>query len=441
MNFKLRIQDLILYYAFRTYWQFIRKKVLKNRNKQNKPRLLFGATPIINNKNWANAMAEIGYISKSITNAVPIINKKEDFDIFIDDLFPIKGKKKHYKKTLQQLKVFTYVIKNYDILFTNFRFHFLEETFFWKKEVYMTQFFSIKTVVAPYGSDYYRYSEINDHSVKHNLLINVYHEVFNEEKIREKVVYWKNSADFMYAAIVTDGTSRWDALPFNAIIIDTDQWVAKKNYSMHDGKNGTVKIAHTPNHRGFKGTEYIIRAIEELQREGYLVELILIEKRPNWEVKKILFEDTDILVEQIVIGYALSAMEGMATGLPVISNLERDDITRVFRRYSYLNECPILSASPENIKEILLLLITQPNLRIELGKANRAYAEKYHSFKFSQYFFERIIDKVWYKKNIDTLNLFHPLHSDSYNNQSGIIKHPLEENKIPKRYVDINPSN
>ena len=37
----------------------------------------------------------------------------------------------------------------------------------------------------------------------------------------------------------------------------------------------------------------------------------------------------------------------MASGLPVLANLDHEAYTTVFRRYAFLNECPILSSSPE----------------------------------------------------------------------------------------------
>jgi hypothetical protein len=84
-------------------------------------------------------------------------------------------------------------------------------------------------------------------------------------------------------------------------------------------------------------------------------------------------------------------------------------------------------------------LVLNPDLRKEIGKASRKYAEKYHSNKAAQYMFERIYDKVWYKKEIDLMNLYHPLNPESYNNQSPKIEHPLIENKLPDSY--FNKSN
>jgi glycosyltransferase involved in cell wall biosynthesis len=73
----------------------------------------------------------------------------------------------------------------------------------------------------------------------------------------------------------------------------------------------------------------------------------------------------------------MSALEGMASGLPILSNLDSETYTRVFRRYAFLNECPILSTTPETVKDHLRVLVTHPQLRKELGEAGRKYVEKY----------------------------------------------------------------
>ena len=44
---------------------------------------------------------------------------------------------------------------------------------------------------------------------------------------------------------------------------------------------------------------------------------------------------------------------------------------------------------------------------------------------------EKIYDKIWYGKDVDLLNLYHPLNPNSYNNLTDKIKHPLFENKLP----------
>jgi spore maturation protein CgeB len=122
--------------------------------------------------------------------------------------------------------------------------------------------------------------------------------------------------------------------------------------------------------------------------------------------------------------------EGMATGLPVFANLENKNYVNLFRRYSFLNESPILSTSPETLKENLKLLITNPELRKELGELGRKYVEKYHSYNTFQYLFTNIIKKL-NGEDIDLINLFHPLKSDFV--KKNFIITPLIDNKyLPK---------
>lgn len=60
-----------------------------------------------------------------------------------------------------------------------------------------------------------------------------------------------------------------------------------------------VESIHTPNHRGFKGTEFLIKAVQELKDEGYKLELILLENKKNAEVLSIM-QTADILAEQVL---------------------------------------------------------------------------------------------------------------------------------------------
>jgi hypothetical protein len=142
-------------------------------------------------------------------------------------------------------------------------------------------------------------------------------------------------------------------------------------------------------------------------------------------------QTVDILAEQFIgIGYALSAIEGMASGLPVMANLEHEAYTRVYRRYGFLDECPVLSTSPETLVDNLRALVTDPALRETLGRASRAFAEKYHSYEMARYLFGSIHDRIVHGKDVDLINLFHPLKSE-YNRRTPLIAHPLNENRLP----------
>ena len=226
-----------------------------------------------------------------------------------------------------------------------------------------------------------------------------------------------------------DGFGRWDVLLPSGLFLDLNQWEASGRLSSNNGKDGSVVIVHAPNHRGFKGSEFVIEAVKLLRAEGLKIELRLLEKIQNTEVRRILAEDADILVEQLVFtGHGLNGLEGMASGLPTISNLEDDSYVLPMRRWSYFSECPLVSATPENLVEVLRKLITRPELRCELGRAGRAYVEKYHGLDSAQYLFSNVIDYVYGRKG-SLINLYHPLLGE-YPNRLPKIENPLVNNRI-----------
>jgi len=176
----------------------------------------------------------------------------------------------------------------------------------------------------------------------------------------------------------------------------------------------------------------VVAAIEKLKKRGLKIELLLIEKMKNDEVKRILHDEVDIVVEQLIFtGHGLNGLEGMATGLPTLSNLEDEDYILPLRRWSYFSECPLVSATPENLDEVLYGLVTSPELRVKLGKAGRAYAEKYHGLDSAQYLFEHVIDYIYGRKE-SLINLYHPILAE-YPNRSPKIDHSLVKNKISER--------
>lgn len=421
-------------YAFYYYYRYFVFTAI-TLTKDQKPRVLFGPCPIINNKYWANALKFKGYKADSIAYGVPTNNTKKDFDLLIEDLFPINGEPNNWKLTRQKLRVFNFIIKEYDIFVMAFRFNFFDGTVFFNREASLMKKYGKKVVIIPYGSDFYKYSKIIDQSLKHNLMINMPAEVFNEKAIIEKVDYWTIYADFMIMGVMVDDASRWDILPVSPLCIDVDLWKRGTELRKADGVNEAVTIVHSPNHRGFKGTEFILQAVQELKDEGLKIDFVLLEKVPNEVVRNTLTTTADILVEQIIFtGYGLSGVEGMASGIPVMSNWEHKDISTLFRRYSYLNECPIVSTSPETIKENLRKLITNPSLRKHLGDAGREYVEKYNSYKAFSALFGEIERKIWWEDpESDPMNFFNSTNQKSYNHKYPIIRHPLKQNRIPDK--------
>lgn len=356
-------------------------------------------------------MKKAGYCSKTAIYSFHSINERKDFDLLFEESIPsFLDKFKRVIRPVLPYLAFIYCIKRFDIFHISFKGGILCNTPIRKFEAGLLKLAKCKIVCLPYGSDAYVYNEIADLSLRHALLTSYPETGKKSCSIKSDILYWSKNADAIVQGFIIDSMPRWDVLCGNFVTIDTEKWKPLRNPIENDGINGPVKISHTPNHRGCKGTEYLIEAVNKLKNEGLQIELVLMEGKKNDEVKSLLQNEVDIHCDQLIIpGYGLSAIEGMAVGLPVLSNLESDVYLQVFRRFSFLNNCPIISASPETIYRKLKTLITDPELRKQLSEDGRQYVESFHSFKAAQYLFESIYKRIWYGEDIDLINLYHPL--------------------------------
>ena len=184
---------------------------------------------------------------------------------------------------------------------------------------------------------------------------------------------------------------------------------------------------------GFKGTEFVAAAVDELRARGLVVDYELVEGVSNDRVPTIM-QNCDILVERAAApGYgAQRGIEGMASGLPVVANLESETYTTLFRRAA--GTCNRMSDSvsiPRNVDGRARHLVRSPALRETLGRAGRLYAEKYHSYRAAEFLFGNVYDKL-NGSDVDLQDLFHPLKTAS--EMCGpIVRHPLIHNHLPQR--------
>lgn len=136
-----------------------------------------------------------------------------------------------------------------------------------------------------------------------------------------------------------------------------------------------LRVGHAPNHGHFKGTRYLVGAIERLQARGYPIELVSVSGVANSEVIA-LFRSCDIVADQFIAGFhGYTALEGMALGKPVLCYL------RNARAVIDPSTCPIINCSPDTLEETLRRCLDGDFDLTELGRRSRAYIEHYYSLE------------------------------------------------------------
>jgi glycosyltransferase involved in cell wall biosynthesis len=391
-------------------------------------RLMWGPAPIINNPYWARAMARAGYASESFTeNYASTLNSRSDYDRLVTDVVSA-----HVPLKIRALIAFVISLFSYDVYFFSFEGGFLGSTPLWRLESFLLRLANKKVAVLCFGGDVFVYNRVRSISRLYGLVAYAAQGALKQRQLAQKVDHWVANADCILPGFAySDGLGRIDLLAYCVLCIDTTVWPKSSRISRANGVDGVVKIAHAPNSRGGKGTRYIVRAVEALQKEGLKVELILLEGVKTEEVKRILTEEADVLAEQLVLlGYGLNGMEGMAAGLPVISNLDDEEYFGPLRRWSYFDECPVVSATPESVTDALRELVTRPELRHSLGHSGREFVEKYHGNEATAFLFKAVIDYM-HDDRSSLLEFCDPEIGD-FPKRMPVVSHPLVRSLIQK---------
>lgn len=129
-----------------------------------------------------------------------------------------------------------------------------------------------------------------------------------------------------------------------------------------------------------KSTHIYLPLIERLKEEGYNVQLIFAKDIPNKEVRFLMVQ-ADIVLDMLTYGwFGANIREGMMLGKPCICFLRDEWLDQAKKEIpEYINELPIVNSNPDTIYNNLTELITDQNLRQEIGCKSRQFAVKWHS--------------------------------------------------------------
>ncbi|MFL5742351.1 MAG: glycosyltransferase [Flavisolibacter sp.] len=139
--------------------------------------------------------------------------------------------------------------------------------------------------------------------------------------------------------------------------------------------DGPVLIVHSPSAPVAKGTKYVLKAIEELERRGVKnFEFKLLQNIPN-NVYQEFVSRADILIDQMVWGaYGIASAQALAYGKVVVCYLLPQRVDNYYGK-----DCPIVNANADNLPDVLEELIKNESMRNSLAEKGRDYYQKTHA--------------------------------------------------------------
>jgi hypothetical protein len=131
--------------------------------------------------------------------------------------------------------------------------------------------------------------------------------------------------------------------------------------------------------RNTKSTHIYLPLVDELKAEGRDVELLFFKDVPNRELRYYQSQ-SDVFVDMLTTGFfGATAREGMMLGKPVVCYLRPEWMDQIRRELpAYVDELPVISATPDTIREVLVDLMDHPDKRAEIGRRSREFAVKWH---------------------------------------------------------------
>lgn len=143
---------------------------------------------------------------------------------------------------------------------------------------------------------------------------------------------------------------------------------------------GNYHLRTRENQKNIKTTHIIVPAVQRLKAAGYPVELIFCTDVPNQDVRFYQVQ-ADIVVDMLTYGFfGANIREALMLGKAAVCYLRPEWLENMRREVpGYVDELPVVSATPETIEQVLVDLIKNPQKRQELGQRGRQFALKWHS--------------------------------------------------------------
>ncbi len=337
----------------------MKNKTLKIKKK--KPRIMLGVIEISGDLwEYRNALRKLGAQADTV-----VFQKDPFYDLPYDKYYPIKRNK--LNGFLKSIPITLKLIFQYDVFFFIYG-----QSFFPKNlDIYLLKLLRKKVAVLFCGCDI----RCRDEVLKEDWPYSVCQECEKDCNSRAKsklARFWEK-----YADLILSNPEQSQLLQrrfkLGRLILDLDYWKPFNPGIFRDSDK--ILIAHAPSDRKLKGTQYILDAVERLQKEGYKIDLILLEGLSIEEVREKL-AGVDIVIDQLLLGwYGKLSLEAMALGKPTVCFINEEIVSQI----SFARNLPIVNSNPLTLYQDLKSLLDNPKLISEIGTKSRAYVKSTHS--------------------------------------------------------------
>lgn len=339
-----------------------------------------GPEPMINNVYHKKALEKMGYSARTFVCFTYYITK--NFDKNFENIKNIFS--------LRYYISFFYVIWNFKCIYIYFNGGPLFWTPLRRFEAFLYRLSKVKIVVMPYGGDIqvldrcpnllYRHAVCRDYPQ---------FQIHSRRKISLQIDYWTRNADHIISGCDwVDYMYHWDTLMPAHFSVDYDSF-----QKINPGdKPEKFTVLHAPNHIEIKGTRFIQAAVLDLQNEGFSIELEIVQKMPNEDLKRRIAR-ADIVVDQLVIGWhGIFALEALSMGKPVVCYLRQDliDLYLFDGCLKHRDDIPFINADFKNFKDVLREVLLNKQSLEGISVKSRDYVRKYHSLEAVGAVFDKI---------------------------------------------------
>jgi len=150
----------------------------------------------------------------------------------------------------------------------------------------------------------------------------------------------------------------------------------EKQFQIKRRNNSKIKIVHSPTNRKYKGTDKILKVINEVEKIRS-IEFILLENVERTKVLEIK-SSCDLAIDQVGgemggSGYGKNSIENLSMGVPTFTEFSDDYL-------KFIKNNPFIHTSIDTLKENLIKVIDNAALRNELVLKGKQWVEDHHSF-------------------------------------------------------------